>query len=181
MFFHFYITNSILCRLLTKKMTIKYILIPLCKTTKCEEIQWVGILLQGAVYSANFPSLRNSHLVALSSLSQLNDSLSQLYTDLFSFKLHVDWMIDARVNMSLPVSPKTLEVAKGLHNLSSFCSTALQQTACTLPQISIPSFPTQLKAWDVALLSYEIPERLRFYCQWSTRVLLLLRSKVQRL
>uniref|UniRef100_A0A8C7M8D5 Uncharacterized protein n=1 Tax=Oncorhynchus kisutch TaxID=8019 RepID=A0A8C7M8D5_ONCKI len=126
-------------------------------------------------------NLRNSHLVALSSLSQLNDSLSQLYKDLISFKLHVDWMIDARVNMSLPVSPKTLEVAKGLHNLSSFCSTALQQTACPLPQISIPSFPTQLKAWDVALLSYEIPERLRFYCQWSTRVLLLLRSKVQRL
>ncbi|XP_055749132.1 interleukin-11-like [Salvelinus fontinalis] len=116
----------------------------------------------------------------LSSL-KLNDSLSQLYTDLFSFKLHVDWMIDARVNMSLPVSPKTREVAKGLHNLSSFCSTALQQIACTLPQISTPSFPTQLKAWDVALLSYEIPERLRFYCQWSTRVLLLLRSKVQRL
>lgn len=41
-------------------------------------------------------------------------------------------MIDARVNMSLPVSPKTLEVAKGLHNLSNFCSTALQQVGSAI-------------------------------------------------
>ncbi|XP_041740754.1 interleukin-11-like [Coregonus clupeaformis] len=116
----------------------------------------------------------------LSSL-KLNNSLSQLYTDLCSFKLHVDWLIDVRVNMSLPVSPKTVEVTKGLHNLSSLCSTALKQIACTLPQISIPSFPTQLTTWDVALLSYKIPEQLRFYCQWSTRVLLFLRSQVQGL
>ncbi|CAB1351183.1 unnamed protein product, partial [Coregonus sp. 'balchen'] len=98
----------------------------------------------------------------LSSL-KLKNSLSQLYTDLCSFKLHVDWLIDVRVNMSLPVSPKTVEIA------------------CTLPQISIPSFPTQLTTWDVALLSYKIPEQLRFYCQWSTRVLLFLRSQVQGL
>ncbi|CAB1321068.1 unnamed protein product, partial [Coregonus sp. 'balchen'] len=98
----------------------------------------------------------------LSSL-KLNDSLSQLYTDLRSFKLHLDWLIDVRVSMSLPVSPKTVEIA------------------CPLPQISIPSFPTQLRTWDVVLLSYEIPERLGFYCQWSTRVLVLLRSKVQGL
>ncbi|XP_029587460.1 interleukin-11-like [Salmo trutta] len=116
----------------------------------------------------------------LSSL-KLNDSLSQLYTDFRSFKLHLDWLIDVRVSMSLPVSLKTVEVTRGLQHILSLCSTALQQIACPLPQISIPSFPTRLTTWDVVLLSYEIPERLGFYCQWSTRVLVLLKSQVQGL
>uniref|UniRef100_A0A4W5PVW3 Uncharacterized protein n=1 Tax=Hucho hucho TaxID=62062 RepID=A0A4W5PVW3_9TELE len=124
------------------------------------------------------PSLSDSHLVVLSPLCQLNDSLSQLYTDFRCFKLHLDWLIDVRVSMSLPVSLKTVEVTRGLQHISSLCSTALQQIACPLPQISIPSFPTQLTTWDVVLLSYEIPERLGLYCQWSTRVLFLLRSQV---
>uniref|UniRef100_A0A8C8C1B9 Uncharacterized protein n=1 Tax=Oncorhynchus tshawytscha TaxID=74940 RepID=A0A8C8C1B9_ONCTS len=123
----------------------------------------------------------NSHLVALSPFCQLNDSLSQLYTDFRSFKLHLDWLIDVRVSMSLPVSLTTVEVTRVLQHISSLCSTALQQIACPLPQISIPSFPTQLTTWDVVLLSYEIPERLGFYCQWSTRVLVLLKSRVQGL
>lgn len=78
------------------------------------------------------PSLQNSHLVTLSPLCQLNDSLSQLYTDFRSFKLHLDWLIDVRVSMSLPVSLKTVEVTRGLQHILSLCTTALQQVGSSI-------------------------------------------------
>ncbi|XP_019905768.1 interleukin-11 [Esox lucius] len=105
---------------------------------------------------------------------KLNDSLLQLYKDLSSFKLHIDWLINIQGNTS-PV--KSEEVSKVLQRILHLCNTTLKQIVCPIPLISKPSLPTQLQTWDVAILSNEILERLLFSCDWSIRVLSTLWSQ----
>ncbi|CAK6980349.1 sialic acid-binding Ig-like lectin 9 [Scomber scombrus] len=101
---------------------------------------------------------------------KVNESLSQLYVYTQAFKLHVEWLKTAKINVSL--SSGSAEGANThLLHLSSLLSTSLQQINEEVPQLPSPSLPVVSTAFDVLKFSIEISERLQVFCHWSKRVL----------
>ncbi|XP_051245689.1 interleukin-11 isoform X2 [Dicentrarchus labrax] len=101
---------------------------------------------------------------------KVNKTLSQLYANIQSYRLHVDWLKTAKANFSL--SSQSVEGAiTHLRHLSNLLNTALQQMSEEVPQTPSPSFPDVSTAFDVLRFSIEISDQLQVFCDWSKRVL----------
>ncbi|XP_040909472.1 uncharacterized protein il11b [Toxotes jaculatrix] len=126
----------------------------------------------------NFAALENrlhglphmQHTAAHFNSPKINVSLSQLSVYTQSFKLHVDWLVTAKDNFSLP-SQSAGGASTHLLQLSNLINTTLQQMSEEPPQFPSPSLPVVSTAFDVLRFSVEISERLKVFCNWSKRVL----------
>ncbi|KAG7453929.1 interleukin 11 type b [Solea senegalensis] len=101
---------------------------------------------------------------------KVNESLSQLHVYTQSFKLHIDWLITAQFNFSLPTQPAEGASAH-LLQLSTLIHTSLHQMHETSTQAPPPSLPVAASTFDVLQFSVEISERLHVFCNWSRRLL----------
>ncbi|XP_035536860.1 interleukin-11-like [Morone saxatilis] len=101
---------------------------------------------------------------------KVNKTLSQLYVDIQSFRLHVDWLKTAKANFSLP-SQSAEGTITHLRHLSKLVNASLQQISEEVPQTPSPSLPDVSTAFDVLQFSIEISDQLQVFCDWSTRVL----------
>lgn len=116
----------------------------------------------------SLPEIHYNH--AHIKLLQVNESLSQLYADTQSFKLHIDWLKTAKDNVS--VSSQSVEGASNhLQRLSNLLKSSLQQMNEEAPQSPTPSLPVISTAFDALLFSVEMSDRLHVFCDWSKRVL----------
>ncbi|XP_070778290.1 uncharacterized protein [Enoplosus armatus] len=106
---------------------------------------------------------------------KVNESLSQLYVFTQSFRLHVDWLQTAKRNVGL--SSQSAEGASThLLQLSNLLNASLHQISEEVPQSPSPSLPVVSTAFDVLQFSVEISEQLQAFCNWSKRVLRILRK-----
>ncbi|XP_068188687.1 uncharacterized protein [Antennarius striatus] len=101
---------------------------------------------------------------------KVNATLAQLYVYTHSFTIHVDWLRDARENLSLASSP-----AEGAGNhllqLSGLLNASLHQIMEAVPRTATPPLPPITTAFEAQLYSFQVSERLRVFCDWSRRVL----------
>ncbi|XP_026203822.1 uncharacterized protein il11b [Anabas testudineus] len=114
----------------------------------------------------------------LSSL-KVNESLSQLYSDTQSFKLHMDWLKTAKENVSLPFKSAE-DASTHLLRLSNLLNASLNQISEQVPQSLPPSLPVVSTAFDALRFSTEIADRLQIFCNWSKRVLRCLQRNCHR-
>ncbi|TNN28274.1 hypothetical protein EYF80_061578 [Liparis tanakae] len=101
---------------------------------------------------------------------QLNQSLSQLLLYTQAFRLHADWLIKAKENVSLP-SRAAEGASTHLLQLSTLINASLHQMGEEAPQLAPPSLPAVSTAFDVLRFSVEFSNRLQRFCHWSKRVL----------
>ncbi|XP_074469952.1 uncharacterized protein LOC141754629 isoform X1 [Sebastes fasciatus] len=110
------------------------------------------------------------HTAAHISSLKMNESLSQLFVYTQSFRLHVDWLKTAKLNVSL--SSQSAEGASShLLKLSNLVNTSLHQISEEVPTSSSLSLPVVSTAFDVLKFSVEISQQLQVFCNWSKRVL----------
>ncbi|XP_029299311.1 uncharacterized protein LOC115015852 [Cottoperca gobio] len=101
---------------------------------------------------------------------KMNESLSQLFVDTHSFRLHVDWLKTAKENVSFFSQPAE-DTSSHLLQLSNLMNASLHQISEEVPQSPSPSLPVVSTAFDVLQFSIEISERLQVFCSWSKRIL----------
>ncbi|XP_074543354.1 uncharacterized protein LOC141803291 [Halichoeres trimaculatus] len=109
------------------------------------------------------------HFTAL----QVNKSLSQLFVDTESFRLHVNWLKTAKENLSLPSQPAE-GTSSHLHQLSNLIKGSLQHISEEVPPSPSASLPAVSSAFEALQYSFEISERLQVFARWTKRVLRLL-------
>ncbi|XP_043993756.1 uncharacterized protein il11b [Gambusia affinis] len=101
---------------------------------------------------------------------KVNESLTQMYRYTQSFKLHIDWLKDAKENVSLPF--QTEEGASShllqLSNLIEKCLHPLNKEDLLS---MAPNLPVVSNAFNALEYSVEISERLKVFCVWSKRIL----------
>ncbi|KAK5883302.1 hypothetical protein CesoFtcFv8_019645 [Champsocephalus esox] len=107
---------------------------------------------------------------------KVNESLSQLFMYTQSFRLHVNWLKTAKENVSLSSHPAK-ETNTHLLHLSTFLNASLHQIGEEVPPSQSPSLPEVSTAFDVLQFSVEISKRLRMFCFWSKRVLLIIQGQ----
>ncbi|XP_044027469.1 uncharacterized protein il11b isoform X2 [Siniperca chuatsi] len=113
------------------------------------------------------------HSAAYFSSLKVNESLSQLYVYTQSFRLHVDWLKTGMKNFSLS-SLSAEGVSTHLLQLSHLVNASLHQIGEEVPQSPPPSLPVISTAFEVLQFSVEVSDRLKVFCNWSKRVLLIL-------
>ncbi|XP_071357261.1 uncharacterized protein [Trachinotus anak] len=134
-------------------------------------------LLDVAAVANRLPGLPNmQHTAAHLSSLKVNESLSQLYVYAQSFKLHTDWLKTEKDNFSLP-SQSAEGASTHLLRLSNLIVMSLHQMSEEVPQPTPPCLPVASTTFDVLQFSVEISERLQTFCDWSKRVLRLLKTQ----
>ncbi|XP_034400817.1 uncharacterized protein il11b [Cyclopterus lumpus] len=120
--------------------------------------------------------LHIEHTFAHFSSLEVNQSLSKLLLYTRAFRLHADWLMKAKENVSL--SSRSAEGASDhLLQLSNLLNASLHQMGAEAPQPPPPSLPVVSRAFDVLRFSVEISERLQVFCNWSKRALVRLQRR----
>ncbi|XP_038134050.1 uncharacterized protein il11b [Cyprinodon tularosa] len=116
----------------------------------------------------NLPDLHYtaSHLRKL----KVNETLTLLHTYTQSFRLHIDWLKDAKENFSLPFQTEVSASSHLLH-LSNLIKRCLHPPNESGLQSTVPHLPVVSTAFETLLYSIEISDRLNVFCVWSKRIL----------
>ncbi|KAL3984347.1 hypothetical protein ACER0C_015972 [Sarotherodon galilaeus] len=110
------------------------------------------------------------HTAAHLNSLKVNESLSQLYVYVESFRLHTKWLKTTQENVSVP-----FQAAEGasthLEQLSNLTKKFLEKIGEQVPQTASPSLPVVSTAFESLRFSVEISDRLQVFCHWSKRIL----------
>ncbi|KAJ8355002.1 hypothetical protein SKAU_G00225690 [Synaphobranchus kaupii] len=116
----------------------------------------------------------------LSSL-KLKETLPQLLVDLQSFELHFEWLSRASRKHRHAASLNLAKLGDLISLIKTFSASLQRQMlrvdALRLPSPT-PSLPPLPAAWDMVQSSLELFQRFRLFCDWATRALLTLKSKI---
>ncbi|XP_034561059.1 uncharacterized protein LOC117828161 isoform X2 [Notolabrus celidotus] len=107
---------------------------------------------------------------------KVNESLSQLFVDTESFRLHVLWLKTAKENLSLS-SQHAEGASSHLLQVSNLVKHSLQQISMEVPPSPSASLPDVSSAFEALQYSVEISERLQVFGHWYKRVLRFLKTK----
>ncbi|XP_054462588.1 uncharacterized protein il11b [Anoplopoma fimbria] len=114
------------------------------------------------------------HTAAHVTSLKVNESLSLLSLYTQSFRLHADWLITAKENVSFP-SQSAEGASSHLLQLSNLINASLLQIGEEVPQSASPTLPVVSTAFEVLKFSIEISGQLQVFCDWSKRMVMRLK------
>ncbi|XP_036394191.1 interleukin-11 [Megalops cyprinoides] len=110
---------------------------------------------------------------------ELKSTLSQLLVDLQSFEVHFDWLNRASRKHKQAALPKLGEMISHIKSLSASLLRQIQKVdAPRLPSPTPSLPPLPAFQWDVVQSSLELLQQFRLFCDWASRALLTLKSKI---